>query len=257
MAFSAEWLALRAPADLAARDAGLLARAAACVTDGLRVLDLGSGTGSTARAFAGLGCGGLDWTFVDNDPALLEVAVRTHPDSLCVLADLGDLEALPLAGIGLVTASALLDLMPAAWLSGLGTRLRDAGIPFYAALNYDGQMHWTPAQAQDAAITAAFNTHQRGDKGLGPALGPDSGTRAAQLLGALDFHVTTASSPWHIGPDQAALHHQLLDGIGAAAREAGHRAAQDWAAARQNSIATSRAVIGHVDILALPQGYAP
>ena len=169
-----------------------------------------------------------------------------------VQGDLGDIDSLPLAGIGLVTASALLDLMSRDWLEALAVRLQAAQIPFYGALNYDGQMHWSPEQPEDAAITAHFNMHQRGDKGTGPALGPDSGAQAKQIFAALGFTVSSADSPWRIGPDQGALHAQLLDGIGAAAGEAGHDSAVAWTAGRHALIATTQAVIGHMDVLVLP-----
>ncbi len=49
MSFTADWLALREPADQAARNHDLLMRAGRCVAAGKTVLDLGSGTGSTAQ----------------------------------------------------------------------------------------------------------------------------------------------------------------------------------------------------------------
>lgn len=255
MGFSAEWLTLREPADQAARDPDLLSRAAQCATAGKIILDLGSGTGSTARAFAAQGFGGLQWRFLDNDPALLGVAGTVHPDAELVTGDLGDVGALPLTNVSLVTASALLDLMPRSWVEALAKRLGSAGIPFYAALSYDGAMQWTPAHAQDAAVTACFNAHQRGDKGIGCALGPDAGASAADIFQQHSFAVTLRSSPWSLGPDQAALHVQLLDGIGAAAAEAGHQPAPNWTSARRKTAAQSQSVIGHTDLLAIPLAY--
>ncbi|MGY9047181.1 hypothetical protein P775_24200 [Puniceibacterium antarcticum] len=252
MGFTADWLSLREPADLAARNADLLARAAACVPADAVVLDLGSGTGSTARAFAAMGHDALRWRFLDNDATLLAVARQTHPGAECVQGDLGAVEDLPLQGVGLVTASALLDLMPLPWVAALAGRLRAAAIPFYGALSYDGHMGWTPAHGEDAAVTARFNAHQRGNKGIGAALGPDSGAQSARVFAAEGFEVTLADSPWVIGPDQAALHAALLEGIAAAATEAGHATADVWLAARRASVAQSQAEIGHSDLLALP-----
>ena len=71
--FSAAWLALREPADHAARDAGL-AQAAAALLIGktpTRILDLGCGTGSNFRAFSPLVAAPQAWTLVDFDPRLL------------------------------------------------------------------------------------------------------------------------------------------------------------------------------------------
>ena len=76
MGFSPDWLALREPVDHASRDAGLLAQAAACAGQGAIVVDLGSGTGSTARAFTGVT---WQWRFVDGDATLLDIAQARHP----------------------------------------------------------------------------------------------------------------------------------------------------------------------------------
>lgn len=252
MSFSAEWLALREPADLAARDGVLLSRAAGFVSNGRCVLDLGSGTGSTARAFEAQGFPGLRWRFLDNDPKLLHVACQRHPEAEAIGGNLGDIEALPLDGVGLVTASALLDLMPLRWVEALAARLRDAAIPFYAALNYDGAMEWTPPMTEDAAITKHFNIHQRSDKGLGPALGPDAGTETSRILAEHGFDVTMAGSPWSLGPEHANLQDALLDGIGAAAAETGCPQTDHWVAARAARITQARCLIGHSDLLAAP-----
>lgn len=251
MGFSAAWLSLREPADLAARDQTLLARAATCVPAGGLVLDLGSGTGSTARAFAAQGTNGLRWRFFDNDPTLLAEAKLRMPQSEQVLGNLADIDALPLAGVSLVTASALLDLTPRHWVDALAKRLWQAQIPFYAALNYDGQMRWTPDLALDATVTRHFNQHQCTDKGFGIALGPNAGAHAAQAFKSHGFDVALAESPWTLGAAQAMLHDELLEGIGGAAAEAGLDAASEWSRARRKTVAQGAGVIGHIDVLAL------
>jgi SAM-dependent methyltransferase len=253
MSFSASWLALREPADHAARDAVLLQAAGHAAGADPVILDLGSGTGSTLRAFAKVLPDGARWRLVDSDAALLDVAARSAgPDVALHRLDLRNLDQLPLAGAGLVTASALLDLCSADWVTRLARMLLAHDLPFYAALNYDGQMQWTPQDAQDAAVTAAFNAHQRGDKGFGPALGPDCATRAAAIFADLGFTVSEAESPWMIGPDQADLQAALNDGIAAAALETGLAQACDWGALRQTTASTGQTRIGHRDFLALP-----
>ncbi|MBK5926582.1 methyltransferase domain-containing protein [Rhodobaculum claviforme] len=252
MSFSSDWLALREPADHAARDAELLAGAVAVARRAAGdappvIVDLGCGTGATVRALAGA-LPEAHWRLVDADAALLAEAARRTGGTPHRL-DLRTLEALPLEGAHLVTASALLDLMPRDWVAALAARLRAAGVGFYAALSYDGWMDWTPVLPLDAAVTAAFNTHQRGDKGLGAALGPDAGQIAAQVFAEHGFDVRTADSPWQLTPSEGALHAELVAGIAAAAAETGLEAAQDWGAARR-TFATAR--IGHLDLLALP-----
>ncbi|MGZ3217031.1 class I SAM-dependent methyltransferase [Paracoccus sp. T5] len=253
MGFSAEWLALREPADGAARDGGLLARAARAAGPDPVILDLGCGTGSTLRALGPHLPDHAHWHLVDNDPTLLEIARTEAPGrSTSHGLDLRDLEALPLEGVTLVTASALLDLMPADWIAGLARRLSHVGLPFYAALSYDGEMTWDPPLPEDAPVTRAFNDHQRRDKGLGPALGPEAGSEALAVFRNAGFAVTAAPSPWRIGPDQAALHRALIAGIAGAAEEAGAPMAADWGIARREMAPRSHCRIGHLDLLALP-----
>lgn len=248
--FAADWLALRAPADAAARDPLLLAAAAAHLAEVPEPLavDLGAGSGATVAAF-GTDVPGLHWRLVDHDPALLALASSrfgTAVEPVC--ADLADVAALPLTGARLVTASALLDLMTAAWVEALADRLAAAGVGVYAALSYDGAMAWDPALADDARVCTAFNRHQRGDKGLGPALGPDAVPVLERLLAARGFEVRTAPSRWRLGPSEARLHEELVSGIAAAA------AAPTWGQARLATAATC--TVGHVDLLALPAARA-
>lgn len=205
-------------------------------------MDLGAGTGSTARA---MGAGGR-WRFVDNDRELLRIAAARRPEAETVTADLRDVAALPLDGARLATASALLDLVSAAWLEALADRLAAAGIGIYAALNYDGAMRWTPEAPGDAAVTTAFNRHQRGDKGFGRALGPDAGPALIEAMRRRGYEVASAPSPWLLGPAEAALQEALLAGIAEAAE------AEDWGRARRAALRNARCVVGHWDVLATP-----
>lgn len=250
MGFAPDWLGLRAPADDAGRNPALLARAATCA--GGHIVDLGAGTGATPRAMAGAVGDHVTWTLVDNDPALLALAPRLGGRVTPLQADLTDLDAVPLAQAGLVTASALLDLVSEDWLDKLVGRLARHEKPFYAALSYNGDMHWTPALDDDASVTEAFNQDQRSDKGFGPALGPDAARIAAERFHAAGFTVVTGDSPWSLGSGQHDLQVHLLQGIAAAAARAGHASAEHWGRDRIARIPTARAHIGHTDLLAVP-----
>jgi SAM-dependent methyltransferase len=250
MGFTSDWLALREPADHAARDAGLLQRAVRAAGPSPVILDLGCGTGSTVRAMRAHLPSGTRWRLVDSDPVLLEHATRAAGDGgEAVLLDITDIDALPLHSVTLVTASALLDLVSAAWMRRLADRLK---VPFYAALSYDGHMRWTPALPEDAGVTRAFNAHQRGDKGMGPALGPKAVTQGAELLEAAGFDVARADSAWRLGAGDVALQSALVEGIATAARESGVEEADGWGKARCAAAARTDCVIGHGDILAVP-----
>ena len=257
MGFDAAWLTLREPADARARDAALLTRALRHVGPAATLLDLGCGTGATLRAFAAQGAVGLNWRLLDNDPALLAQAAAAHPQATTHAVDLADIDALPLEGVQLVTASALLDLVSEDWVARFAARLARARLPFSAVLSYDGRMHWDPAEPLDVKVTAAFNAHQHRDKGFGPALGPDAGDTAAGLFRDHGFEVYLGQSPWRLGPEDAALHEALLGGIADAASEAGCDAAAGWLTRRRDDLANLRAEIGHVDLLAIPRELSP
>ena len=246
--FAGDWLALRAPADAAARDPGLraAARAHLAAVPAPLVVDLGSGTGATVAA---IGAAGIRWRLLDQDADLLAVARARFGTGLeTLVADIADPAVLPLSGARLVTASALLDLMTGQWVEALAGRLAVEGCGLYAALSYDGQVAFTPPLSGDAEMVAAFNAHQRGDKGQGPALGPEAAPVLAQALARRGFAVRTAPSAWRLGPGEGQLQAAFIAGIADAVGEV----ATPWAQARCAMVAGASCVVGHVDLLALP-----
>jgi hypothetical protein len=241
-AFTASWLALREPADVAARDPGLAQRFAAALPPHATILDLGAGTGANARALAQW-VRKPRWVLVENDPALLamqppkiETAARDLRDGLDDLAADG------------VTAASLLDLAGAIWLQRLAEWVARRLVPLLAVLTVDGRRDYWPADPEDAEVAAAFARDQRRDKGLGPALGPAASGVLAENLARRGFSVSTAASDWRLGPGQAALLAALVQG------EAEAACAPGWGRRRLAQIEAGRlgARIGHRDVLALP-----
>lgn len=256
MGFSTTWLSLREPADLAARDGSLLSAAAKAAGSAPVIVDLGCGTGSTIRALKNHLPQSAVWRLVDNDAVLLKLAAQLTSAN-CVTThqiDLRDIDTLPLEGAKLVTASALLDLCSRDWVSRLADRLAAHALPFYAALNYNGVMQWLPVDPADDAVTRAFNRHQRGDKGFGSALGPDSANAIVEVFEAAGYKVLQADSPWQLGPSEAGLQNELLTGIASAAVEAGECAAEKWLKTRLGQLDVASCQIGHNDLLAFPPG---
>lgn len=250
MGFSADWLALREPADHAARNPALLHAAVAAAGPNPVIVDVGCGTGSTVRALGPLLPEGTRWHLVDNDSALLELAGAEAGNGVTLhCQDIQALEMLPLEGATLITASALIDIVSRQWLVEFAARVR---VPFYCALTYDGVMRWTPDDPRDVAVTAAFNSHQRGDKGFGQALGPDAVRVARDVFADLGFEVSVGESPWQLGPAQESLQQELVAGIAGAAAEAGEDDALSWREARMAAAGSAKCVVGHQDILALP-----
>ena len=253
--FAAAWLSQREPHDHAAR-AGVAAELLAALADAgtVTVVDLGAGRGSNLRALAPLLGANQTWRLVDADAALLD-AVDAPPGVRLrrEVADLAQLDRLDLAGADLVTASAVLDLVSAAWLADLIPRLDGAAV--LLALSYDGRIAWDPPDPDDMAMRDLVNRHQRTDKGFGPALGPDAADTAETLLTAAGYCVGRADTPWRLNPTDVALQDALLTGYADAAAvidPAASVCVRAWAARRRRLIAAGRSclTVGHTDLYA-------
>jgi SAM-dependent methyltransferase len=259
MGFDRHWLELRETVDRKARDRTLLAAANEAITEARSdiVLDIGCGTGSTYRSMEPYLPSQVVWRLLDNDQSLLDEVEARHGDAVeIVKMDVNRVEALPLEGVGMVTASALFDLCSADFIQRLCRRLSDADAGLYAALSYDGEMTWADAHPLDGAVTQAFNAHQRSDKGLGVSLGPDAWEMLAECAKAEGYKVQTAESPWMLTGDELELHLLLLQGIAAAVEETGqldNKESASWLAYRRQSAIEGRGLcrIGHRDLLAL------
>jgi SAM-dependent methyltransferase len=277
MSFSPEWLALREPADHAARSAALLARVAAHFggRPSLNVVDLGCGTGSNLRALAPHLPDRQRWHLVDLDMGLLAAArtrlaawadeagedghtlvLRKGTKHLRVSFVGGDLtrelDRLLNPGAELVTAAALFDLASGPFIDAFVDELVLRRLPFYTVLTYDGTEHWEPPHPADAAMLAAFHAHQKTDKGFGPAAGPAASRLVGEAFGRAGYRVLRAPSPWRLGSDQADLRQELVRGFAGAVRETGRvpeAVVADWLAAR---LAATSCTVGHEDLLALP-----
>lgn len=260
--FSIDWLDLREPADFAARDKKLAARVIQWLMADRDIapviVDLGAGTGSTLRALTQLGTTKCIWRLVDHDPALLNEALRRHSRDESVEdyeADLRHPEELPLGGITLLSASALFDLVSAQIVDALVERVSQQHCAVYAALNYDGRTQWSPAHALDQAVLEAFNLDQRRDKGLGPALGPQSPAYLETALQSAGYSVHTADSPWLLDGRHAAMVTSLIHGIHDAVCDGyglDQSALADWKRFRLSHVTDGTCLVGHVDVLALP-----
>jgi hypothetical protein len=277
--FDPSWLALREPYDQAARSAELADRFAAALGVAPQLIDLGCGTGSNVRFLAPRIAGAQRWLCVDHDRALLDAArseltgwcdglgwpSRGDGDDLTLGRPGGDIvvgfalrdlvrDGLPeVEGPAGLTASAFLDLTSAAWLENLAARCHRA--PVLAALSFDGRLAFEPAAPEDEEVRSRFVTHQRSDKGFGPALGPDAAPYLAALLAARGREIAIALADWRLGRDDAPLLRATLEGMVAAARAvADDPSLERWATLRREQLAAGELslTVGHLDLLALP-----
>ena len=265
---SPDWLALREPADAAARARDLAQQLARWLTPGagLIVHDLGGGTGSMGRWLAPLLPGAQHWVIHDLDEALLDLAADRPPgpaaDGATVTveprrSDILRLTPRDLAGGGLITASALLDMLTEHELTALITLCGDAGCPVLFALSVVGRVELAPAEPLDHRITAAFNAHQRRETERGALLGPGAAAVAAAAFARRGAEVLVRDSPWRLGERDAELVREWLRGwVGAASEQ--EPALSDEATAysrrRLAQIASGRleVTVGHADLLVLP-----
>jgi hypothetical protein len=263
--FSADWLTLREPHDLRARNPTVLDAVAASLEalSSVRVVDLACGTGSTLRALGPLLPAQQSWKLVDNDLGLLAraraVPLAKHVTVTAIPLDLHrDLEAALDGPVDLVATSALLDLVSETWLDRLAVEIAARSIPLYAALSYVGRIGFTPPDPLDTAIAAAVNAHQRTDKGFGPALGPAAAAFAITRFEALGYSVVHGASDWAMGPDDPDIQIEILAGWATAAHDIGALSLADttaWFARRRDAVAEGRSSlhVGHVDFFATPR----
>ena len=260
--FPAAWLALREPYDARAAADRLVDRLSAWVAPrgGPHVIDLGAGTGSTLRRLAPRLPAGQRWTLVEIDPVLIAAGEAELAGAAARYRRLDlrtGLEVLGDEPADLLTASALLDLVSAAWLERLVALRRDLDCALYASLTYDGGIGWRPPDPGDEEIREAVGRHQRTDKGFGPALGPDAAPMLQRLLVRTEGTIELARSDWRLGPADDGIQRALLDGYLEAAADAAPPRAEafrDWRQRRLRHVEAGRSelTVGHLDLLYLP-----
>lgn len=276
MSFSPEWLALREPVDHRSLSHELRAQAAAHISSAspVRVMDMGCGSGSNLRALADHLGEAQHWTLVDWDEILLAHArdalsqwgEGAHDEDGALVIHRGDkrievlFERADLARhvahaldrpLDLVTAAAFFDLVSEDWMDGFSAALASRSTPLYTTLTYNGMEQWSPPHAADEAMREAFHAHQHGDKGFGPAAGPDAADALARSLARQGYRVTRASSPWLLTSADARLISDLAHGASHAVRETrlvGEADVDSWLDARAKA---SGCEVGHTDIFAV------
>ena len=286
--FFSDWLALREPADVAARSVDLTSTLIARLNavpprEPLRILDLGTGTGSNVRYLMPRLPPNQRWTLIDNDADLLKEGSRKlagwaqargydpglTDDHLWVGAgldarietrrqDLQPLDTSLFTGQDVVTGSALLDLVSDRWLHELAAVCAANRAAVLFALTYTGETRCTPEEPEDDRITALMNRHQRSDKGFGAAAGPDAADRAALAFEQAGYVVHRAKSDWNLGPETAPLQTCLFEGwervatVVAPEDSATHL---DWLGRRLAHLAAGRSqvMVSHEDLVAWPK----
>jgi hypothetical protein len=188
---------------------------------------------------------------------LVSAANALHPYPTVTTTAIGpvrDLEAALNGPLDLVATSALLDLVSYSWFKRLAIGVAVRGLPFYAALSYNGQVTFEPSDPLDAPITAAVSTTNVAtrDWDQHSARMP----RTIELFEAVGYFVGCAATDWdeatrsgHAGGSSPRLAgYGALGGATVAARNriSAHASAR-CAVARKSSIR-----VGRIDVLAAP-----
>jgi hypothetical protein len=224
------WLALREPADAAARAGDLVDEIRRELPAGrpLVIHDLGCGTGAMLRWLAPQLPGPQHWITYDLDTDLLAAmdagpglaaADGSHVTTQTRRRDVTRLRTRDLAGATLITSSALLDLLTAAELRRLVGTCASAPCPVLITLTVTGAVQLSPPHPLDEVVAAAFNAHQRRTTGGRRLLGPDAADVAVRAFTELGRDVVTRDSPWRLGPATGALTSAWFGGWLAAACE--------------------------------------
>ena len=282
--FSAQWLALREGLDAQSRShrlTGLAVDWLKARTAPHGIIDLGSGSGSNQRFLAPRLPGPQHWRLVDHDPELLSHARRrgrrlrdragAPPAVETLCRGLSPIDRELLTGIDLVTASALLDLMPRAWAAALVAACAAQGQALLLTLNVDGDWAFLDRQgarvedSEDIAVRTLFQTHQYRDKGLGPALAGEAPAVLASMLLDAGFQVESDATPWHLvagDTTHPGLAEALVVGWHDAAVEEAPAQRARLGAWRDRRLADLHAgelgvTVGHRDLFACPVRGAP
>ena len=263
------WLALREPADAAARAPELVEEVRSYLAEDrpLTVHDLGCGTGSMARWLAVQLPGPQHWVEYDRDAELLAEAAANPPSAAAEGAavtvetrerDITRVAPDELAGATLVTASALLDMLTAEELERLVATCSQPGCPVLVALSVTGRVELTPAGPFDELVAEAFNAHQQRSTDAGQLLGPGAVEAAVDGFRRRGVDVLVRPSPWRLGSDHTGLTAEWFRGWVAAACEQRpdlRAEATSYTQRRLAELAAGRltVTVHHEDLMARPR----
>ncbi|MBY0511855.1 MAG: hypothetical protein K2P94_17090 [Rhodospirillaceae bacterium] len=270
MSFSPAWLALREPADRAARNKDVRAACASHFAkhETINICDLGAGTGASLRALANALPARQRWTLVDYNAENL-AAARTAltawadttetNDGILILRhgartievhtrrqDFAENPQCWSADTDLVTASALFDLASQEWIERFVARLAADETPLLSMLTANDVIVSNPAHALDRAVVAAFHAHQTRDKGFGPSAGSAAARLLEESLRNAGYTLAVGDSPWELSWSE--LLQTTLDGMAHAVGETNKVSAEDIARWRAHE--REHLTVGHRDVFA-------
>ncbi|MGM0698691.1 MAG: hypothetical protein ACQEVD_07575 [Actinomycetota bacterium] len=274
------WLELRRPIDDAARQESLhlldhaVARLSAETepdTKSLLAIDIGAGTGNSALWFdtalrTRLPDWEINWILLDSDQASLDLAATALPHARTICTPIVALPTVSAELLSasefhgsqmLLTCSALLDVLTETDLIAVVRTLKDHDGLGLFLLSIVGGWELDPVHPHDAAVDAAFTSHQHRDG----RLGHHAPERLMNLARRHGLTAVKGPSPWHLTApaDRTFLARFLSERLDAACEEdpALAAAARDWWTQRQAQLDSGLIVrVDHLDVLIDPTGRA-
>lgn len=273
--FPEAWLQAREAADHRARSVELTQRLEQWAGETfksngpgpVRIVDIGTGRGSNAAYLAPALSLPQSWVLVDQDEGLLAETSRRARQLDVPFETLQrrlmpeDFHGFLSHGTGVVTASALIDLVSEPWLAALVAEVALKQAAILVVLSYTGRFELSPAHEDDSLLRELVNQHQHSDKGTGAALGPDAAAVLADKLIRAGYEVQVVDTPWQLNSKDSGLATMLMAGWVSAAIQ-GSPGSGDrlnaWFAARKQQLAASqlKITVSHQDVLGLPPSHS-
>ena len=146
----------------------------------IKIIDLGSGTGSNYRFLKSRLSNNQYWSFVDISyqstsffKKNIKYSSKIKKTNFKIVDAINNLNKIKFNEYNLVTGSAFLDILPNKWFKKFHRLNADTEIVYFA-LNYDGNFKFLPKHKDDKKIVNIFNKDQKSDKGIGElAVGPN------------------------------------------------------------------------------------
>ena len=146
----------------------------------IKIIDLGSGTGSNYRFLKSRLSNNQYWSFVDISYQStsffknnIKYSSKIKKTNFKIVDAINNLNKIKFNEYNLVTGSAFLDILPKKWFKKFHRLNADTEIVYFA-LNYDGNFKFFPKHKDDKKIVNIFNKDQKSDKGIGElAVGPN------------------------------------------------------------------------------------
>jgi len=222
----AQWLELRIPYDLNARNLNV---EKSCLQylqrkKKIKILDLGSGTGANSRYYFSKISQNQDWIMVDENPEFLEIAIDklkiwalkngyesqekssklilTNQEHIItvqtIVGSILDIEStIDLKTFDFAVANAIFDLFSEKQFQLLIECLKNYQLPLLTTINYTG-MSFYPQTDEDEIFIDYYHKHMQRPQDFGKAMGPTCGLIMLETMRNLCNNTVQGESIWEI-----------------------------------------------------------